>query len=383
MSQRRLRPVSDVVVNAGHMLLWEVDIQHMEMRTLSSRRPQLPWSGHKPPSATMLDWLRLIRASGLATIASNCAAMVLFAFYTGEGLDPKWLGRLLLADPARVAWLLLASTLLYAAGMAWNDLADVERDKLIHPKRPLPSGRLHLPTAMVASALMGIGAIVAALMAEGPTGALAALTVLVLALLYDFEAKHIPWLGSLVMGLTRAAHACFALLLIGQDALRSALVGDVPTGARCVLMYPLILLLYTWGLCAISELEHRPGRRWELLVGGGLMAIAVSMALAQFIGAPWQRAWFLAGGPWQLALVAGVVLGAGAAALLLWHVGKPLIAAVTGASRAQVGRTLVAGLGGLILLDAVVASAAHPVGALAILALWPLFRMVSVAIRMD
>jgi len=211
----------------------------------------------------VLDWLRLIRASGLATIASNSATMVLFAFYTGEGLDPRWLGRLLTADPVRIAWLLLASALLYAAGMAWNDLADVERDRIIHPKRPLPSQRLHLPTAMVAAALMSIGAVVAALLAEGPLGALAALTVLTLALLYNFEAKHVPWLGALTMALTRAAHACFALLIIGPDALRAALVADHPPGARSLLIYPLILVLYTTGLTVVSELEHRPGRRWE------------------------------------------------------------------------------------------------------------------------
>ena len=242
----------------------------------------------------VLDWLRLIRVSGLATIVSNCAAMVLFAFYTGEGLDPRWIGRLLTADPTRIAWLLLASVLLYAAGMAWNDLADVERDRIIHPKRPLPSQRLHLPTALVAATLMGVGAVVAALLAEGPLGALAALTVLILALLYNFEAKHVPWLGSLCMALVRASHACFALLIIGPDALRAAFVSTQPPGTRSLLIYPLILLLYTLGLTAISELEHRPGRRWEVLIGSALLASAIVLALTQFIGAPWQAAWLVA-----------------------------------------------------------------------------------------
>lgn len=331
----------------------------------------------------MLDWLRLIRASGLATIVSNCAAMVLFAFYTGDGLDPRWLGRLFSADPGRIGWLLLASGLLYGAGMAWNDLADVERDRIIHPKRPLPSGRLHLPTAMVAAALMGVGAVVAALMAEGPLGALAALTVLALALLYDFEAKHVPWLGSLVMALTRAAHACFALLIIGPDALRAALVAADPPGVRCLLIYPLILLLYTWGLGVVSELEHRPSRRWELIVAGALMAAGLGLALSQFIGAPWQRAWLIAGGPWPLALAGSMLVGLGAAGFLVWRVALPLGSALMQASRAQAGRTLIAGLGGFILLDVVVAGAAHPLGALLVLGLYPLFRMVSASIRMD
>lgn len=331
----------------------------------------------------MIDWLRLIRASGLATIASNCAAMVLFAFYTGAGLDYRWLGRLLLADPGRVGLLLLASCLLYATGMAWNDLADVERDRIIHPKRPLPSGRLHLPSAMVAAALMGVGAVVCALLAAGPIGALAALTVLALALLYDFEAKHVPWLGSLVMALTRAAHACFALLLIGNDALRAALVATPPPGTRQVLAYPLALFFYTWGLTAVSELEHRPGRRWELLAGGTLMLAGLGMVVAQFAGAPWQRVWLLAGGPWPLALAAALVVGLGAAALLAWTVGRPLVAAVVEGTRAGAGRTLIAGLGGIILFDTVIAAAAHPAAGVMVLLLYPIFRIVGASIRMD
>ncbi len=331
----------------------------------------------------MLDWLRLIRVSGLATIVSNSATMVLFAFYTGEGLDPRWIGRLLTADPARIGWLLLASVLLYAAGMAWNDLADVERDRIIHPKRPLPSQRLHLPTALVAAALMGVGAVVAALLAEGPLGALAALIILTLALLYNFETKHVPWLGSFTMALIRAAHACFALLIIGPDALRAALFADAPPGARSLLLYPLILLLYTWGLTVVSELEHRTGRRWEVLVGTALMVAGIALALAQFVGAPWQGAWLLAGGPWPLALAGAVLVMLGAAGLLLWQVGRPLLATLVQASRAQASRTLIAGLGGFILLDVIVAGAAHPLGAALIFLLYPLFRMVSSSIRMD
>ena len=331
----------------------------------------------------MLDWLRLIRASGLATIASNCAAMVLFAFYTGEGLDPRWIGRLLTADPTRILWLLLASALLYAAGMAWNDLADVERDRIIHPKRPLPSQRLHLPTALVAAALMGVGAVVAALLAEGPLGALAALTILILALLYNFEAKHVPWLGSLIMGLTRAGHACFALLIIGPDALRAALVAADPPGARDLLTYPLILLLYTVGLTLVSELEHRPGRRWEVLAGAGLMAAGIILALVQFAGAPWQGAWLMAGGPWPLALAGSLLVVLGAAGLLVWNLARPLAATLVQASRGHAGRVLIAGLGGFILLDVIVAGAAHPLGAALIFLLYPLFRMVGASIRMD
>jgi hypothetical protein len=120
-----------------------------------------------------------------------------------------------------------------------------------------------------------------------------------------------------------------------------------------------------------------------VLVGAALLLAAIVLALAQFAGASWQGAWLVAGGPWPLALAGSVLVVLGAAGLLLWRLCLPLYATLAQASRAQASRTLVAGLGGFILLDVIVAGAAHPLGALLILGLYPLFRMVGASIRMD
>src|SRR4051812_46156890 len=102
----------------------------------------------------MLDWLRLIRASGLLTIASNTLAAVVVALYFNSGLDPLLLARRLLQGNSWDAlWVVLASSLLYASGMLWNDLADVDRDRMLHPRRPLPSGRISLASAYIAGAI--------------------------------------------------------------------------------------------------------------------------------------------------------------------------------------------------------------------------------------
>ncbi len=47
------------------------------------------------------------------------------------------------------------------------------------------------------------------------------------------------------------------------------------------------------------------------------------------------------------------------------------------------GATVFAGLAGIILLDTLVAASSHPLGALVVLALFPLFRGLGVLIRMD
>ena len=39
----------------------------------------------------LLDWLKLMRVTGLVTILTNITAAVVTAVYASEGLDPLWL----------------------------------------------------------------------------------------------------------------------------------------------------------------------------------------------------------------------------------------------------------------------------------------------------
>src|SRR4051812_49757706 len=100
----------------------------------------------------MLDWLRLIRASGLLTIVSNTLAAVLVCA-SGDDLSLRWLLKRLQRGGGHLLWIPLASFCLYAAGMLWNDVHDVDRDRVLNPRRPLPSGRVGLPTAYVAGVI--------------------------------------------------------------------------------------------------------------------------------------------------------------------------------------------------------------------------------------
>lgn len=332
----------------------------------------------------MLDWLRLVRISGLCTIASNLIAAALVAFYVQGGLDPVWLAARLVHECPRALWVLAASCLLFASGMMWNDLSDVARDRIINPKRPLPSGRIPLPLASVVAALTTIGSLLASAMAEpSGLGLWAGGVVLSLALLYDFAAKQVPWLGSLVMCLVRMAHAVFALLLLGPDYLRVALVAPGPPGLPSPLLYPAILGLYVFGLTLVSELEHRRSLRWELLVGGLVMAVALTCALVHLATASWIPT-MLSGGGWRpLVAVAALTAALLAAVELVRTAGVAWWQALRGGSRARIGPVIGAGLGGMILLDAIIATGAHPLGVLLILPLYTVFRGLSRAIRMD
>ncbi|MBA3683978.1 MAG: UbiA family prenyltransferase [Planctomycetes bacterium] len=338
----------------------------------------------------MLDWLRLIRATGLFTILSNIMAATVAATYAEGNLDPKLIVSLLLqGNRMNLLWVALASCLLYASGMIWNDIADIERDRELHPRRPLPSGRISLITAYVVAAILAVASLLVASLV-GSYGFYGAGIVLSLALLYDFAGKHVPYLGSLNMALVRFAHALFALLALGDLAYFKmgvlAVVGlfgadvaqDIPLSAAA---YPLILGGYVLGVTLISELESRRGHRWELAFGGAILFAAVIAASVRLVTAHWIGS--LQQMESYLLVVAGLFLGLGILGLLLYRVLRPWIDAVRTGRKALVGPVVGAALSGLVLLDALVATAFHPLAGLAILALYPVFRLTGRLIRMD
>lgn len=333
----------------------------------------------------MLDWLRLIRASGLATIVSNSLAAIFVAFYAGEGDNILWLGARLWHNGPQVLWVLLASFLLYASGMIWNDLIDVDRDRIGNPRRPLPSGRLGLVPAYVVGVLTVLGAELAAMHVD--YGFLLAGIVLTLALLYNLVAKTVPWLGSVVMALTRASHACFALLLLGPDYVRMILTPDQVVDGRAhgAFVYPLILGVYILGLTLVSELEERQrrGSRLTFLVGGACMAFALLAALGGLATADWLPHLLRSGGMWPAAAVASVAFALLCAGYLAVSLFRAWSAAMLSCRCDLVGKTVVTGLGGMILLDAVVATSAHPLGGLACAATYPIFIGLARLARMD
>src|SRR5918912_1261079 len=114
-------------------------------------------------------------ASALLAIARWENALIAGAGWRGWG------------PPRPIVQTAVAALALTTAANAWNDAADVEIDRLAHPRRPLPSGALSVGAARaaaLAAALLGT-ALVA--LADPPLGAL---TVIVVALMLSYS----PWL---------------------------------------------------------------------------------------------------------------------------------------------------------------------------------------------
>ena len=132
---------------------------------------------------TLSAALRLIRWTNALTAA---AGVLVGAWWAGWG------------PAADVAMAALAAIALTAAANAWNDLADVDIDRVAHPMRPLPSGAV---TAEAAERI-AMGAATAAVVCASDvsvTLGLCTIAVLLLMRLYSPWLKRAGVAGNLVV----------------------------------------------------------------------------------------------------------------------------------------------------------------------------------------
>jgi geranylgeranylglycerol-phosphate geranylgeranyltransferase len=254
------------------------------------------------PSLAAVEALAaLVRPANLAI--AGCA-ILLGARFGGAPVD-AWR-----AHAAVVA----AALLLLAGGYAWNDAADIARDRLAHPRRPLPSGRLSARAARAAAlALFALGlAVVAALGAGPPAVPLAARALLVawapLLLAYRAIADRCPVAKNLLAsGLTASA------ILLG------GLLGPAPHRA----LFPALLAcLLSWVRETVKDLGDREGDRavghptWIDSLPAPRARFAVRAAIGILLALIPLPSLLLGYGPGYLALAAG---GVGALLVLAYR----------------------------------------------------------------
>lgn len=241
------------------------------------------------------------------------------------GTPPEWPVYLLL---------MTASGCLYMGGMVWNDFFDIEQDRRERPFRPLPSGRVSRRAAAgLGVVLLGSGLGLAALAGARDEGwqlrpAVVAGTLAALILVYDAAAKR-TWLGPLAMGACRFCNVFLGLSVV-----------DVPGPVRWHLA--LVVGLYIVGVTWFARTEARESSRPALTAAAAVMFVALVLGLLLPI-------WLKPGAsgvvfPYLLVAFAFVV-GLPAARAIE----KPLPALV----QAAVKRAVL----GLVLLDAVLATA--------------------------
>jgi 4-hydroxybenzoate polyprenyltransferase len=247
------------------------------------------------------------------------------------------------------ALLLGASASLYLAGMVWNDFFDVEQDRQERPFRPLPSGRIsRRSAALLATALLLAGLALAALAdwfrGGAPWTALIVAGLLVAAIvLYDAWLKR-TWLGPVAMGTCRFLNVLLGLTVAEETA--------PPWGARFYLA--LVVGLYIIGVTWFARTEARTSRKSQLASAGAVMTAALLLALATPL-------WSADGT--SSVLFPYLLVGLG------FLVGIPAAHAVAEPTPGRVQLAVKRSLLGLVVLDAVLATAFSGTIGLAILAL--------------
>lgn len=141
----------------------------------------------------MISFFRLIRAPNIITSISNVCAGA-FIVSSLQSTLPHF---------GPLIKLMICSGLMYACGIIWNDIFDLEIDKKVRPNRPLPSGAIKVSTALFISFVFSILAILISATIS-LTAVLLCFAIMISAYLYDAWWKHNDWTGSIAMGLCRS-----------------------------------------------------------------------------------------------------------------------------------------------------------------------------------
>ncbi len=181
--------------------------------------------------------LRFLRVPGVFTALADIMAGYFIVRLGGAGAEQL----------ASLKFLLGASACLYLAGMAWNDIFDVEEDANLRPERPLPSGQLSMTSAFFLAACLTVAGLLLA-MTAGMASFLVAAALTLMIVFYDALAKHVPALGPLTMGGCRGLN-----LLLGMTAHPQILV---LVGTMWIVLAPAALLwAYTAIITVLASME--------------------------------------------------------------------------------------------------------------------------------
>jgi hypothetical protein len=224
------------------------------------------------PLGPLLAWLRLFRIPNVFTSLAD----VLMGFaLVAHGFEPL---------PALIG-LLVASALLYTAGMVLNDVFDVEQDARERPERPIPSGRIALGTARLVGGTMLVLGVVCAAVAGYLPGSPAALpwrsavvgvAIAACVLLYDAVLKR-TLLGPLFMGLCRFFNVLLGASLAGVEMLDPRAVWLYYTDGQ--LLVAGAIAVYVLGITLFARSEAGQSQQAKLTQGLAVMGFGIAMLL--------------------------------------------------------------------------------------------------------
>jgi 4-hydroxybenzoate polyprenyltransferase len=286
-----------------------------------------------------MTWRAIARLTRLPNLPTAVADVALACLAATAALPHDQQPGFSQAFPAFVL-LALASASFYLSGMVFNDYFDADEDRRDRPERPIPSGEVTLTQAL----RLGVGLLAAGVtfaVFAGITTKVAGLTTLAVwptvisvlligaILAYDGALK-VTVVGPLGMGACRMLNVLLGASIVGP-----------PTGLAMHL--GLVVGLYVVGLTWFARTEARTSSRMVLTFAAAVMASALLLALPLPLHLP--------EGQTPSPLFVYLLVGLG------FFLGLPAARAVRNPSPSRVQAAVTRFLMGLILLDAVLATA--------------------------
>lgn len=259
--------------------------------------------------------------------------------------------------PAAFVLLLLSSGCLYLGGMVWNDVFDWKEDAKVRGFRPIPSGRVSVRTAVILGIVLmaaGVAFADAVRMATLKSGAVqssfrVSLALATAIILYDRFLKRVA-IGPLGMGLCRALN-----VYLGASILVPGMKDFGPPAY--VHHLAAVIGIYIVGVTWFARTEEAASNRRQLILAACVMLAAVGLAVAIPVHLP------MASSPWFFPYLL-VAFG--------FIVGIPVVRAINRPEPEHVQAAVKRSILGLVVLDAVLATAfVGPAGLLILLLLLP------------
>lgn len=239
-----------------------------------------------------------------------------------------------------IVFLCISTVGLYGGGIVFNDIFDLELDRIERPERVIPSGKVSKTNAIIFGSFLLLSGIVAAWFNSPVSAGIAAL-VAICALVYDKYGKHHAFLGPINMGLCRGGNLILGMSIIEQSIEQWWLVAILP-------------VCYIAAITMISRGEVHGGNKNTLYFAAFLYIL---VSVAQLYVSFQLNNFFIA-----TAFVA----------LHIYLTFKPLLTAIANPIGSNIGKAVKAGVLSLIVMNATwVSVSGNIILALAVLCLLP------------
>ncbi len=265
----------------------------------------------------LFGYLRLARPANIVTAIADILA--------GVAISGVFLTTVSQEHYFEILLLCLATVGLYGGGIVYNDVFDIDLDRIERPERTIPSGLISLKEATIwGTSLLAFGILMAFMV--NSTAGLLAILIGISALVYNKWGKHHPFLGPPNMGLCRGLN-----LLLGMSIL--------PMMTAAMWYVAIVPILYIAAITLISRGEVHGSSRTPLYTAAFLYTTVILLIFAFSV---------------NKGMVLEVLIFLVAFAFMIF---KPLLVAIKKPTGPAIGKSVKAGVMALILMNAAWAAA--------------------------